>query len=379
MRGAKNYELSDHLGNVAVVVGDRRMAVDGNADLAVDFFEAEVLSARDFYPFGMVMPERSFSTSAYRYGFNGKEFDSEWKGEGNSYDYGFRVHDARLGRFLSVDPLAAGYPWNSPYSYAEGDVIRSIDLDGLERFNVILMKDDFGASQAIIRMTDHRQVEKSPTGMAVKWYKHGSNGELVELSKKPSTNFNIGNNTAIQDLFDSYNHSFSETGWQVGGESRQSNIWLLTTPWKEKEDDDPISPESPPILRIAFNPGASSLADQIAANTEMSNLANYLKKNPEKRVTLFGNLSYPQGSIDRTGNPYPLGNSPATLDYVYDGNFDGIPNISHRNMMLRRAGTVRTNLINTFSVDPDQVWIAPGTVFDAGQRLRVISTQIADK
>jgi len=26
------------------------------------------------------------------------------------------------------------YPWNSPYSYPEGDVIRSIDLDGLEKY-----------------------------------------------------------------------------------------------------------------------------------------------------------------------------------------------------------------------------------------------------
>jgi hypothetical protein len=68
MRGGKSYELSDHLGNVAVVVGDRRKAFDPNTDLDVDYFEAEVLSAHDFYPFGMVMPERSFSTQAYRYG-----------------------------------------------------------------------------------------------------------------------------------------------------------------------------------------------------------------------------------------------------------------------------------------------------------------------
>jgi hypothetical protein len=113
MRGAKHYELSDHLGNVAVVVGDRRMAFDPDTDLDVDYFEAEVLSARDFYPFGMVMPERSFSTQSYRYGFQSQESDSEWLGEGNAVAFKYRVHDARLGRFLSVDPLAPEYPWNS--------------------------------------------------------------------------------------------------------------------------------------------------------------------------------------------------------------------------------------------------------------------------
>lgn len=34
---------------------------------------------------------------------------------------------------LSVDPLTKGYPWNSPYAFAENDVIRSIDLEGAER------------------------------------------------------------------------------------------------------------------------------------------------------------------------------------------------------------------------------------------------------
>ena len=55
------------------------------------------------------------------------------KGEGNQQDYGMRVYDPRLGRFLSVDPLSAEYPWNSTYAFAENDVIRSIDLDGAER------------------------------------------------------------------------------------------------------------------------------------------------------------------------------------------------------------------------------------------------------
>ncbi|MEZ2442984.1 RHS repeat-associated core domain-containing protein [Chitinophaga sp. RCC_12] len=46
----------------------------------------------------------------YRYGFNGKENDNEVKGEGNQQDYGMRIYDPRLGRFLSVDPLTKGYP-----------------------------------------------------------------------------------------------------------------------------------------------------------------------------------------------------------------------------------------------------------------------------
>jgi hypothetical protein len=35
----------------------------------------------------------------YRYGFNGKENDGEVSGEGNQYDYGFRIYNPRLGGF----------------------------------------------------------------------------------------------------------------------------------------------------------------------------------------------------------------------------------------------------------------------------------------
>ena len=39
-------------------------------------------------------------------------------------------------KFLCVDPIGSAFPWNSPSSYAENDVIRSIDLDGLEKYYV---------------------------------------------------------------------------------------------------------------------------------------------------------------------------------------------------------------------------------------------------
>jgi RHS repeat-associated protein len=112
---------------------------DGNGDIA--YYEADVVTANDYYPFGMLMPGRAYSaTGAYRYGFNGKENDNEVKGEGGQQDYGMRIYDPRLGRFLSVDPLKAEFPWNSPYAFAEGDPILNIDLDGGEKKHYLLIK-----------------------------------------------------------------------------------------------------------------------------------------------------------------------------------------------------------------------------------------------
>ena len=58
--------------------------------------------AQDYYPFGMLMPSRIFSSDKYRFGFNGKENDNEVKGTGDQQDYGMRIYDPRLGKFLSV-------------------------------------------------------------------------------------------------------------------------------------------------------------------------------------------------------------------------------------------------------------------------------------
>src|SRR5205823_6001178 len=49
----------------------------------------------------------------YEFGFNGKLKDNEIAGVGNSYDYGFRRYDPRLGRFWSVDPLRTRFPFYS--------------------------------------------------------------------------------------------------------------------------------------------------------------------------------------------------------------------------------------------------------------------------
>ena len=89
----------------------------------------------DYYSFGMGIKEREWKDSSfsYRFAFQGQEGDDEVAGSGNSYAFKYRIHDARLGRFLSIDPLSSSYPWNSPYAFSENRVIDGVELEGLER------------------------------------------------------------------------------------------------------------------------------------------------------------------------------------------------------------------------------------------------------
>ncbi len=86
----------------------------------------------DYYPFGSPMQTRSWSSGAYRFGFNGKEKDDEIKGDGNFCDYGMRNYDTRIGRPFCVDMLASKYPELSPFQFFTNNPILNIDLDGLE-------------------------------------------------------------------------------------------------------------------------------------------------------------------------------------------------------------------------------------------------------
>jgi RHS repeat-associated protein len=82
----------------------------------------------------MQMQSREFAGGmGYRWGFNGKPLDSETL----TMDYGLRIYSPLLAKFLSTDPLAPSFPWNSTYAFAENDVIRSIDLEGMEKYVVV--------------------------------------------------------------------------------------------------------------------------------------------------------------------------------------------------------------------------------------------------
>ncbi len=134
-RGNKRYELTNHLGNVLVVISDKKLpyCTEGTAD----YYTAEVLQATDYSAFGVILEDRVYyatTTDKYRYGFNGKENDNEVEGDGNWQDYGMRMYSPRLAKFPNVDPITNKYPFLTPYQFASNTPIQAVDLDGREAF-----------------------------------------------------------------------------------------------------------------------------------------------------------------------------------------------------------------------------------------------------
>ncbi|MCX8142717.1 MAG: hypothetical protein N3F62_00520 [Bacteroidia bacterium] len=126
--GKKRYELSDWLGNVRVVINDRKTPINsGNATVG---YKAQVVSVTDYYSFGGEIAERTYDPVKpfYRFGFNTQEKTFELNRD--HYTAKFWEYDARLGRRWNVDLIAKSN--QSPYSVFASNPILFIDINGLD-------------------------------------------------------------------------------------------------------------------------------------------------------------------------------------------------------------------------------------------------------
>ncbi|MCC8173572.1 MAG: RHS repeat-associated core domain-containing protein [Odoribacter sp.] len=108
------YHLQDHLGSVrAIWNATKKVAVEFN----------------DYYPFGKTHERSDHIKSDNRYGYNGKE--EQVIGDLGYLDYGARMYDTELGRWLGVDPVAEEYHSFSPYNYVMNNPVLFIDPNGM--------------------------------------------------------------------------------------------------------------------------------------------------------------------------------------------------------------------------------------------------------
>jgi RHS repeat-associated protein len=108
---------------------------------------------------------------------NGQEKDDEIVGSGNSYDFGERTYDPRLGRWLSIDPLSAKFPYYSPYSAFANNPVWYVDNDGKE--NIVYL--------VYLPNKDNKITKQDASDMAAKanenYKKMGLNTRVVMVDK----------------------------------------------------------------------------------------------------------------------------------------------------------------------------------------------------
>jgi hypothetical protein len=136
--------------------------------------------------------------------------DDEIKGEGNSLNYTFRMHDPRVGRFFAIDPLFRDYPHYTPYSFSGNKVIAFVELEGMEEKDFQDMKNDVKAGIELVKSGKLLEGPKQSANDFLKNVKSASDfleKKINSIEKENKDNL-IGNTIgAFKDGYDFFTDS----------------------------------------------------------------------------------------------------------------------------------------------------------------------------
>ncbi|MNE11387.1 hypothetical protein D3C80_1041410 [compost metagenome] len=135
----RRYELKDHMGNVRGLLLRSKNGIN-----------ADIYSFKDYYAFGS--KAQSGGADDYRYDYQGQFAEKDKETDWNAFD--LRMYDAKIGRWLSVDPK--NQYW-SPYVGMGNNPVSGIDPDGA-------FKTWFGAFRAWIGGGFKGEIHKANDG-----------------------------------------------------------------------------------------------------------------------------------------------------------------------------------------------------------------------
>ena len=121
---ARRHFVRDHLGSIRAVVDDA----------------GTVLETDDYYPLGGPLPTGS-NTTLQPEKYQGKEWNPA--ASFNVYDFGARLYDPALGRWLSQDSMAEKYYLHSPYLFCAGNPMIYIDPMGTSQSPIFNERGEF--------------------------------------------------------------------------------------------------------------------------------------------------------------------------------------------------------------------------------------------
>ncbi len=298
------YVITDHLGNTRVRFHDD----NGNGTIS----SGELLSTHDYYPFGM-----EWNAGSYQYTYNGKERNDElgldW------LDYGARMYDPTIARWVQVDPMAELTPNWTPYRYGFNNPIRYHDPTGL--FEI----DEQTAN-------DHPELVEYLKGLVDFWKNQSDDFKNEFMEKSGLTNDEVvemltygqGPKLSVENID---NDKRKANGVTLAGKDEDGNL-INANDGKGhiKIDDDVIA---------LFEQGRKDPDPDVAKVTDL-----LLESTLFHESTHYGNLK-----TDNSGNGKFEESGKAFEDAVYGGDVDRSPIIKRMWDVRRKVTPLPPQLI----------------------------------
>ena len=214
-----------------VTVSDKKLGVDNNSDGIIDYYNADVITATDYYPFGQEMPGRKYSqpNTKYRYGFNGQMKSDEIGGD--SYTATYWEYDARTGRRWNVDPILK--TWESPYATFGGNPVLNTDPDGADWY-----KDTKGKNKGDVVFMEGSGKHNGYKNITGSWTKRNSGGFSYLYGHGKGDVLQSGANDLLQGVTvtSTVKHSLADkSGLSIFNNTGPSRVWKEDY-WNYKQD-----------------------------------------------------------------------------------------------------------------------------------------------
>ena len=229
----------------------------------------EVYQHLEYFAFGGTFVEEHSNTDRTPYLFNGKELDEET----GLYYYGARYYDAQTSIFLSVDPLAEKYSFQSPYAYAANNPIRFIDIQGKGPGNPIK-----NLNAAVSSLSSQiRSLTQKAVGNGEEW------SAMVSAYHLP--NYEVGKGVTSIDKI--YRMENARTDNDINKVSFNTNTNGVQQGKLHVHTDDNMPPSSGDVLNLINDSSKEGFFSVIATESKLFALViedsdkatNFLKKN----------------------------------------------------------------------------------------------------
>ncbi len=297
---APGFYVHDHLGNTRV-----HYAVDCDGD-AITYTLNHVV---DYFPYGKILREYTPNDEQEKFLTTHHERDIE-----TGLDYrGARFYDSDLGRFLSLDPLAADFADVSAYNYVLGNPVRLVDPDGRSPKDPIVIHEHFLSAFATRENSDKTTVlsTRSSKTTQIETIEGKEHKTVIQLYSAEVANFNDAGELA-EGSFHGY-HKNETTKYVDGKQVGESSI--TETEYSDFSNADPTIKTTQAVIKGIHKEGGGGASGSSPGNIIVlgNNNLNSTTQNVKARGLLSVGSGLAKGSPAVSGGLTAINGAIAAL------------------------------------------------------------------